>query len=283
MNYFKNRAENYENQYHSADGTGWDADGSEWDANGGQNWNAFGYLSAAPATQATALHPALAAQVVQAGPSHPLFSQAVKTLQLAPVAASPAIVAPKTETDMKDPAPSLIITVKNTSTSDVSNVELFNASALDYTGDKEPNYQNSSAISISSVMSNLKYNQILSNSKINPVRYGEFMLITETSGQIDQEYKINHTDPVTGQTSSFPYYPILDPYQTLTDRITKPTGQNFILDGNTAFVIGVLKANCTLQIRFFSYITSNNAKTLKGESAHKVYTNPHASKLLGYM
>lgn len=186
-----------------------------------------------------------------------------------------------------EPAPPLIINVTNGTTSDISNVTLFDANNVvgnTSTGTlmQSPNWQNPAGVTISSGVTNIDYQQMLVNSQTTPASYRLMRLICSTAAQLTQTMTISIVNPATGDKNTSNYYPDQDEYQTLTNIVSMPLRNTFVLNGMNSIIISVLKASATLTIKLFPNAQFNPSEQHLGvvQRPMPTFGNPNVSRLL---
>ena len=139
-------------------------------------------------------------------------------------------------------SPPIIIKLVNTTSSDISNVDLYDA---------YQNYPTAGAISgvlLTSQIANVTYLQMLANSWGKPMKIGRTVLVSSTPNQTEQPFIIRHSTDY-GQLIEHNVTPFVDPYQNQNDRIIE--NYNYTLDGFTRIRISTLLANATMYVRLY--------------------------------
>ena len=144
-------------------------------------------------------------------------------------------------------SPPIIIKIQNTSSSDINNVDLYDA-YQNYQAGVSGNFNQPSGIAITSQIANVTYLQMLANSWGKPMKIGRTVLVSSTPNQTEQPFIIRHSTDY-GQLIEHNVTPFVDPYQNQNDRIIE--NYNYTLDGFTRIRISTLLANATIYVRLY--------------------------------
>ena len=163
-----------------------------------------------------------------------------------------------------------IISVKNTNTTTAFPVTILGANVT--LASTSPNFQNSSAISITMGISGVTYDQFLRQSQSKPFAVGQTYYQSSTANQVLETLSLIASDS-SGNTSQKTLVPTIDPYQQQSTIIV--IKYNFIIDGNTSIVIASVLASATVKIYLYPAETVSTARTLTGRRAVRNYGNPN--------
>jgi hypothetical protein len=165
----------------------------------------------------------------------------------------------------------IIITVTNTTTDNISNVEVLYAS-------RRLANNATTGVSFGSGIPNVTYTQILNSIIFSPFTVGLTRLISSNTSQIQSVFTIT-TYSITGSFVGKPQIPTYDSYQYQTGQIdlTSP----YILNGNTSFVLATLYASTTLTIQFYPAAMVNQVATLANGQVVRKFARPRVNPALG--
>jgi len=165
----------------------------------------------------------------------------------------------------------IIITVTNTTTDNISNVEVLYAS-------RRLANNATTGVSFGSGIPNVTYTQILNSIIFSPFTVGLTRLISSNTSQIQTVFTIT-TYSITGSFVGKPQIPTYDSYQHQTGQIdlTSP----YILNGNTSFVLATLYAGATLTIHFYPAAMVNQVATLANGQVVRKFARPRVNPALG--
>jgi hypothetical protein len=144
-------------------------------------------------------------------------------------------------------SPPIIIKIKNTTSSDINNVDLYDAYA-NYQAGVAGNFNQAAGITITSEIPNVTYLQMLANSWGKPMKIGRTVVISSTSLQAEEAFVIRHNTDY-GQLIEYTVTPFIDPYQNQSDRIVE--SYNYILDGFTRIRFNTIIASASVVIRLY--------------------------------
>jgi len=162
-----------------------------------------------------------------------------------------------------------IVSVQNTTASNVSNVTILGAfSAI---GTTQPHYGNSTAISIAMGISNVTYTEFLYQSMVKPFTVGLTYIQSATASQVLETITVTQKD-VNGNSASKVLTPTVDPYQQQTDKVAFKF--EYRIDGYTNLVISNVLASATVKFYFYPSETVSVSRGLTGRSAVQNYGNP---------
>jgi len=192
------------------------------------------------------------------------WAEAAATTPVAMAPAPPA--APQEVLDRSEP---LIIQVVNNSTSAVPNVVLFNSNANRTL--TAPYYNNNVNIAITSNIVGVSYQEMLANSESKPYKVGETLIISSSSGQVEQTVGVVHkTD--TGKLIQYVITPVIDPYQFQTGRVV--SNYEYIIDGYTYLTINQLNASATVTLYLYLKKRYSPTQIVAGGTSQMAYGNP---------
>lgn len=165
-----------------------------------------------------------------------------------------------------------VISIENTSSSNVSNVIVCGAYA-NVSG--ATNFGNAAAVSITMQATNVTYQEFLNQTMTQPFVVGEIYLQSANTSQVIQTFTIRHQDS-NGNLADKPMFPRRDPYQFQTDGLVHKFRHR--IDGYTRYTIGTLLANATLLMHVFPEEKINLGRAVGGAKARKAYGNPKIVK-----
>jgi hypothetical protein len=145
--------------------------------------------------------------------------------------------------NMKKSAP-YILQIVNSCTCAISSVDIGDS----YTNRAAVNFNQNSAITIQSTISGVLYIEFLAQSETQPSKIGMTMIISSTSGQLDQTVAITHRDS-TGDRRDHIIVPTIDPYQQQTDRIIDE--YEYLFNGYTRLRFNSILASATVTVRMY--------------------------------
>ena len=168
-----------------------------------------------------------------------------------------------------------IIQIQNTCTSAIASVVIGDS----YDNRTAANYGNSSAISITYVIGNVSYVAWLAQSETQPFRIGRTMIVcatNSTSGQLNQTVIVQHKD-ASGNLTNHVITPIIDPYQTQTDRIVDD--YEYLMDGYTSLTVNSIAASTTITLYLFPISKFSALQTVAGRNGNQTFNAPHLIKV----
>lgn len=122
-----------------------------------------------------------------------------------------------------------------------SNVDLGNA----HNNRQTSNNGQPSAITTTSLISGVTYNEFLAETESKPFKVGQILIVSTTSGQLNNIITIINRD-ANGKRRDEAYYAPLDPYQQLTDRVL--IEKEFLWDGYTTCRFATVNEGATINI-----------------------------------
>jgi hypothetical protein len=138
----------------------------------------------------------------------------------------------------------IIIVITNAATSAIANVQIYGS----LNNRTATNFGQNAAITFTSGIPNVNYLQILGNSESKNFKVGRTMIISSTSGQIEQTVNVAHYTDTGDQLNHF-IIPTIDPYQQQTDRIVDDF--EYLLDGFTSLTFTSILASATVTVRLY--------------------------------
>lgn len=138
-----------------------------------------------------------------------------------------------------------------------------------------PNWQNSTAISITMGISGITYSEFLYQSMNKPFVVGLTYYQSSTTNQVLETLTLVQKD-VNGNTSQKTLVPTIDPYQQQSTVIAIKF--SYKIDGFTAIVVSSVLASATLKLYFYPAETVSTSRTLTGRRAVSGYGNPNVVK-----
>lgn len=127
-------------------------------------------------------------------------------------------------------------------------------------------------VTISSLVTNVSYNQLLGQSQVSPFNIGQTLIVAVggTPTQAQQPLTLTTRD-ANGMQASKVMTPILDPYQNLSNAIVLQIP--FSIDMFTGITFN-LAAGQVVQFFFYPADTINIARGLDGRPVSKQFSNP---------
>ena len=166
-----------------------------------------------------------------------------------------------------------IVVVKNTSASVGHPVTILGSYST--LSQSSPNYQNSTAISITMGISGISYSEFLYQAMNKPFVCGLTYLQSSTANQVLETLTLIQKD-VNGNESQKTLVPTIDPYQQQATIIALKF--SYKIDGFTSVVLSSLIGGATAKLYFYPAETSSIARTLTGRRAVSGYGNPNIVK-----
>lgn len=180
-----------------------------------------------------------------------------------------------------------IITISNASATAVSNFDVLGAflylqgnypsavSTVWTNGSLVVTYA-SAAVTISSAISNVTYQQFLYQSQANPFSVGlTYIEAISGTGQVTSVLTLN-TQDANGNQALKPMIPTIDPYQYQSNIIAMK--QVYRIDGYTRVTIGTLMPSAVLRLHFYPSDNINLARGLAGRPVSRQFANPKVIK-----
>ena len=168
----------------------------------------------------------------------------------------------------------IIVTVQNSTTTDISNLEVLYAS-------KRLANNATAGVNFGSGIPNVTYTQILNSIIFTPFTVGLTRMIgsgSSASAQIQSVYTIA-TYTLSGAFAGKPQIPTFDSYQYQTGQID--VRSPYMLNGNTSFVLATLYASTTLTIQFYPSAMVNQLGALAQGNQVRQFTKPPVNPALG--
>lgn len=165
-----------------------------------------------------------------------------------------------------------IISISNSTTSDVSSVVILNAN----NPGTSPNFNNNAAITITYSSGSITYAEFLKNIQSEPFTVGMINLYSSNASQILQNFTITNKE-VNGIVNTIPVTPILDPYQNITTTLNIEVP--FVVNSFTSITFATILGSASLTVKLYPKNQTNLARTLEGRQAVKGYAKPGISQL----
>jgi hypothetical protein len=127
----------------------------------------------------------------------------------------------------------------------------------------------------SSTISGVTYSELLAQTEQSPFSIGRTMIVSTSAGQLNQTVQITHRD-ATGKRKDHVIAPIVDPYQTQTDRIVDD--YSFLADGYTRIRFNQINASATVFLYLFPMSSFSATQLVAGRDPKKVYEPPYIVK-----
>jgi hypothetical protein len=166
-----------------------------------------------------------------------------------------------------------IVSITNTNTTTAFPCTILGAySTLAYSS---PNWQNSSAISITMGIAGVTYQEFLYQSMNKSFVVGQTYYQSSTANQVLETLTLIQKD-VNGNESQKTLVPTIDPYQQQSTIVVVKF--SYKIDGFTAIVLSSVLASAVVKIYFYPSETVSTARTLTGRRAVRGYGNPRLVK-----
>ena len=164
-----------------------------------------------------------------------------------------------------------IITVTNTGSA-VSNFDILGA----YEYINSANFNTSGnyvtgALTISSSIPNVTYQQALNQFMIQPFSVGLTYIQSATSSQLLQTLSVQTKD-ANGNVAQKPLVPTIDPYQFQTTVLALRFG--YRIDGYTRLILNSILASTTVKLYLYPADNINLARGLSGRAVSKDFSSP---------
>jgi len=175
-----------------------------------------------------------------------------------------------------------IITISNASAVAVSNFDVLGA----YTYINAGGWSNGSltvgAVTISSAISNVTYQQFLYQSMTQPFSVGLTYIqsVTGSTAQITETFVLNTKD-ANGNQMLRTIVPIIDPYQQQQGIVA--VKQLYSIDGFTMLTFSTIQASVVFRVHFFPAANINLATGLTGAPVSQNYSNPNITGVPTYI
>lgn len=171
-----------------------------------------------------------------------------------------------------------VINLVNASANNVSNFDIFGAYEYLNTGvgTWSGGSLTISGVTISSGLSNVTYQFLLSQSQLSPFSIGrtQISVASGSSAQINQPVTVNTKD-ANGNAAQIALIPVTSPFQQQTNTLI--LDQMFRIDGGTKLTFTVL-ASVSMSIYLYPQDNINIARGLAGQSVAASYANPQLGK-----
>lgn len=166
-----------------------------------------------------------------------------------------------------------IIQIVNACSSAISNVDVGDS----YTNRTTSNFGQNSNITITSTVVGVSYLEYLAQSESQPFTVGATMVISTSSGQLDQTVVITHRN-ASGDRLDHVLTPTLDPYQQQTDRIVDY--YEYLMDGFTRLRWNQINGSATVTLRQYLKGKFAASQIVAGRPALQTYGNPNIIKAI---
>ena len=174
-----------------------------------------------------------------------------------------------------------IITVQNNNGFDLENIEIGGS----YHNRTADNYGNPAGIVITYYIPGVNYVAWLAQTETQPFNIGRTMLVCPPNhtaagraetGNPERPYTIRHKD-ATGALTDHVIPPIVDPYQTQTDRVIDE--YNYLFDGYTYLIINQMDAGSQIILYLFPTAKTSQLQAVAGRVAGESFNAPHLIKV----
>ena len=171
-----------------------------------------------------------------------------------------------------------IIQLSNASAVQVSNFDVLGAFQYINASTWAAGSLTVSGITISSVISNVTYQQLLYQSMIQPFSVGLTYIqsVSGAAAQISIPFVIN-TQDANGNQALRTVVPTIDPYQQQTSVLA--VKQLYRIDGYTKLTFSSIAASAVFQIQFYPSDNINLASGLAGAPVSQQYSSPNVIKV----
>ena len=165
-----------------------------------------------------------------------------------------------------------IIQIVNACTSAISSVDLGDS----YLNRAASNFNQNSNITTTCTVSGVNYIEFLAQSENQPFRIGRTLIISTSSGQLNQTVAVTHRD-ASGNRSDHVITPIVDPYQVQTDRIIDD--YEYLFDGYTRLRFNQINASATVTVYLYPVTKFAATQLVAGRPAQQNFLAPHLIKV----
>jgi len=165
-----------------------------------------------------------------------------------------------------------IIQIVNACTTAISSVDVGDS----YNNRAASNFNQNSNITITSVITGVNYIEWLAQTESQPMRVGRTMIVCTTAAQPTQTVAVTHRD-ANGNRADKIISPIVDPYQTQTDRIIDD--YEYLFDGYTRLRFNQINASATVTLYLFPISKFVATQMVAGRPAQQIYNAPHIIKV----
>ncbi len=161
-----------------------------------------------------------------------------------------------------------VIKVENTGDVAIANVKVLGKykNLIDVT-----NFNNPTAIQITSGVPNVTYSQMLQQFADQPFVSGLTYIQSSNANQVLELVTIRHQD-ANGNLTDYTMIPRLDPYQEQSGVI--PVGFNYRVNGYTEFTVASVAANTVVTIDLYPRDKVDPSMLTVGRSQKRMYSNP---------
>jgi hypothetical protein len=164
-----------------------------------------------------------------------------------------------------------IIVIANTTTNDVTNAVLLNASQTIATAGAV------SGLSISSNIPGITYTDILYGTIYQPFNVGVTRLQSTSQTQVTQTVTITSKD-INGNSAAKPFIPLIDNYQYQQNQVDIP--YEYVVTALTSITIARILASTTLYLYLFPSMKVSQIAQLTTGKQISAYKNPQVNKSL---
>lgn len=165
-----------------------------------------------------------------------------------------------------------ILQIVNACSSAISNVDIGDAYVNRINSNALWNFGNNSNITITSTVSGVSYLEFLAQSESKPFTVGKTMIISTSSGQLDQTVAITHRN-ASGDRNDHIITPTIDPFQNQTDRVIDT--YEYLFDGMTRMRFNQINGSATVSVRLYSKNMFSATQVIAGRQAIQGYQAPN--------
>lgn len=166
-----------------------------------------------------------------------------------------------------------IIQIVNACTSAITDVDVGDSYANRAGVSAGPwNFNQNASITITSALVGVTYIEFLAQSESKPFKVGTTMLISSSSGQIEQPVTITHRN-ASGDRQDHVITPTIDAYQTQTDRIIDD--YEYLFDGYSRARFSQVNGSATVTLRMYQVGMFTATQIVAGRNSNKSYLYPH--------
>lgn len=169
------------------------------------------------------------------------------------------------------PSSPFIIKIVNASSSAISNVDIGDS----FLNRAASNFNQNASITISSSIPGVNYIQFLGNSETQPFKIGKTMIISTSSGQIEEIFTITHGN-AKGDRLDHSVIPTIDPNQQQTDRILE--NFEYLFDGYTRLRFNQINGSATVVVRLYPVSEFKPTQIVAGRPSTQVFSAPSIIK-----
>lgn len=171
------------------------------------------------------------------------------------------------ESLLRTPAPFIVQIVNSNELQSISNVDIGDS----YTNRTAQNFGQNSNITITSGILGVNYRSLLSQSESQPFTVIATMIISTSSGQLDQPVGITHRN-ASGDAVTRTMTPTLFINQRQSDRVAD--GYSYSFDGFTRMRFNQINAGATVTVRIYTKEVYNALRLLENKNPIEKYGNP---------